>query len=65
MNNPTLTAFFVETLQMGNVSYEDLTDELAYMKKTTQMSTENIHDIYFRLQNMVALLSAAELDAIQ
>jgi hypothetical protein len=63
-NNATLTAFFVDTLQMKNVSCKNLTDELADIKKYVR-NTANIHDIYIRLQTMATYLSAAELDAVR
>jgi hypothetical protein len=65
VNNATLTAFFVDTLQMKNVSYGNLTDELASIKKRSTTNIENIHDIYTRLQIMASSLSAAELDIVR
>jgi hypothetical protein len=65
VNNATLTAFFVDTLQMKNVSYKDLTDELAFIKKRSTTNIENIHDIYTRLQIMATSLNVAELDIVQ
>lgn len=65
VNNATLTAFFVDTLQIKNVSYKNLTDELVSIKKRSKTNVENIRDIYVRLQIMASSLSAAELGVVQ
>ena len=65
VNNATLTAFFVDTLQMKNVSYKNLTDELESIKKRSTTNIENIHDIYAHLQIMASSLNAAELDIVR
>jgi len=65
VNNATLTAFFVDTLRIKNVSYKNLTDELASIKKASTTNIENIHDIYAHLQIMASSLSAAELDIVR
>jgi hypothetical protein len=65
VNNVTLTAFFVDTLRIKNVSYKNLTDELASIKKGSTTNIENVHDIYARLQIMASSLSAAELDIVR
>jgi hypothetical protein len=69
VNSATLTAFFVDTLQIKNVSYKNLTDELAYIKtyikRQSTTNIENIHDIYTKLQIMASFLSAAERDIIR
>ena len=65
VNNATLTAFFVDTLQMKNVSYKNLTYELESNKKRSTTNIENIHDIYARLQIMASSLNAAELDIVR
>jgi hypothetical protein len=65
VNNAILTAFFVNTLQIKNVSYENLTDELASIKNRSTTNIENIHDIYTRLQIMASSLSATELDIVR
>jgi hypothetical protein len=70
VNNPTLTAFFVGTLSISDVSYEDLLEELEAIQPLPEMDSsivdiEAIHDVYARLQNMASSLSSQELDIVK
>jgi hypothetical protein len=65
VNNATLTAFFVDTLRLKDVSYKHLTDELVSIQKGSTTDIENVRDIYTRLQIMASSLSASELDIIR
>lgn len=60
VNSPTLTAFFVETLKVKDVTYSDLIHELLLMKKTITKGVD-IQDIYTRLEVMASSLSAIQL----
>ena len=65
VKTPTLTAFFVETLRIPNVSPENLTSELRSIKKRHPKDIENIHDIYTRLQYMSSTLTVQQMDIVR
>lgn len=65
VNSSTLTKFFVHTLKIRDVSCDDMTDELVFIKKSSTTNIENIHDIYGRLQNMASSLSSEDLDDLR
>ena len=70
-NNPTLTAFFVDTLEISSVSYRDLLGELASMKESSDTrprstkEAENIRDMYTRLQAMSSSLSSLQFEDVR
>jgi hypothetical protein len=72
-NTPILTAFFVESLGVSNVSVVDLLGELEGLKmrsfwsleKCSIVETENIQSIYARLQDMISSLQPPEIEIMR
>jgi len=54
VNNPILTAFFRDTLEIRDASWNHLIDELVEIKKKSSPDVNNIKDIYHRLHNMAS-----------
>jgi hypothetical protein len=65
VNNPTLTAFFSDTLGVENASWCDYIKELGAIKKTSEPMIETVRDIYHRLQVMASTLNSRSLEALQ
>ncbi|KAE9369740.1 hypothetical protein N431DRAFT_493510 [Stipitochalara longipes BDJ] len=71
VNNSTLTAFFVKTLEISDVNCYNLLDELASIKEISDtvccsaQEIENINDIYTRLRTMSSSLSRNQLRDIR
>jgi hypothetical protein len=65
LNNQILTSFFQETLEILDVSWDDLLDELFAISVEGQPDVENIRDIYRRLYTMSIRFSSEILEEIR
>jgi hypothetical protein len=64
LNTTILAIFFVNTLNIADVSWKDLIDELKVMKAKGIPDTKIMQDIYLRLQSMLADLESEDLQSI-
>jgi len=64
-NTPILTQFFRVTLEIPNLSWENLIEELGAIKKKSKVDARNVEDIYQRLQKMSVDLSTEEVVKIR
>jgi hypothetical protein len=64
LNTSILTIFFQKTLDIDDVSWVDLANELEEIKDESKLDLKIVQDIYLRLQKMSADLDSEELEAI-
>jgi hypothetical protein len=64
LNTSILAIFFVETLDIVDVSWSDLVLELDEIREESKPDMKIVQDIYLRLQRMSADLEPEELEKI-
>jgi hypothetical protein len=64
LNTSILAIFFVDTLDILDVSWNDLTYELEMIQEEGNPDMDIVQDIYLRLQEMSANLESEDLDSI-
>lgn len=64
LNTSTLAIFFVETLDIHDVSWPNFVNELEDMKAESEPDMKIVRDIYLRIQKMSADLESLDLEAV-